>query len=68
MVPFPARKRGSVSAPKKHQHDWYESLAGGFRCVCEVWRCESDEGSKQCDTAAEQGRKYCLAHLAFKPQ
>jgi hypothetical protein len=35
---------------------------------CEVWRCESAEGSNECDSAAEQGRKYCLTHLAFKPQ
>ena len=49
-------------------HHWYKSLAGGFGCVCEVWRCESAAGSKRCDSAAEHGRKYCLAHLVSKPR
>jgi hypothetical protein len=22
----------------KHLHHWYKSVAGGFRCACEVWR------------------------------
>lgn len=68
MVLFPNRKRGTVSSRPKHRHDWYKSLAGGFRYACEVWRCEFGEGGKNCDIAAEQGRKYCLAHLASSPQ
>src|ERR1035438_497881 len=68
VVSFPGQKRGSVTLRPKHRHEWYKSLAGGFRCACEVWRCEFAEESKQCDSAAEQGRKYCVAHLAFKPQ
>jgi hypothetical protein len=68
VVLFPSRKRGTVSSRPKHRHDWYKSLAGGFRCACEVWRCEFGEGGKNCDIAAEQGRKYCLAHLASSPQ
>jgi hypothetical protein len=63
-VLLPSRKRSGVSPRPKHRHDWYKSLAGGFRCVCEMWRCESTEGRKQCDSAAEQARKYCLAHSA----
>jgi hypothetical protein len=66
VVLFPGRKRDTVSLRPKHRHDWYQSLAGGFRCACEVWRCESTEGSNECDSAAEQGRRYCLAHLASK--
>lgn len=54
-VLFP--RRSGVSSPPKHRHDGYNSLAGGC-CVCEVWRCESTEGSKQCDSTAEHGRKY----------
>ena len=61
-------KSMAVKSHRKHLHHWYRSLAGGFRCVCEVWRCEFAEGSKNCDSAAEQGRRYCLAHLASKPQ
>ena len=57
----------------KHRHDWYKSLAGVFAAlVClahlaanpadgyltsEVWRSEFAEGSTQCDSASEQGRK-----------
>lgn len=59
---FLGRKRGTVSSRPKRCHDWHTSLAGGFRCACEVWLCESAEGSDQCDSAAEQGRKYCLTH------
>jgi hypothetical protein len=62
------RKRRTVSSRPKHRHDWYKSLTGGFRCACEVWRCEFAEGSKQCDSAAEQGRRYCLAHSASSTQ
>jgi hypothetical protein len=68
VVLFPSRKRGTVSSRPKHRHDWYKSLAGGFRCACEVWRCEFGEEGKNCDVAAEQGRKYCLAHLASSTQ
>jgi len=57
-----------LKSHRKHLHNWYKSLAGGFRCACEVWRCEFAEGGKDCASAAEQGRRYCLAHLAFKPQ
>jgi hypothetical protein len=60
-------KAMAVMSHRKHLHHWYKSLAGGFRCACEVWRCEFAAGSKQCDSAAEHGRKYCLAHLASKP-
>jgi hypothetical protein len=68
VVLFPGRKRGTVSSRPKHRHDWYKSLAGGFRCACEVWRCEFGEGGNNCDIAAELGRKYCLAHLASSTQ
>jgi hypothetical protein len=61
---FPVRKRGSVTLRPKHLHHWYKSLAGGFRCACEVWRCEFAEGGNNCDSGAAQGRRYCLAHLA----
>jgi hypothetical protein len=56
----------ALTSHRKHLHLWYKSLAGGFRCACEAWRCESAEGSKQCDHASEHARKYCLAHLASK--
>ena len=68
MLPSPERKRDTASSSPKHRHDWYKSVAGGFRCACEAWRCEFAEGGKDCDSAAEQGRRYCLAHLPFKPQ
>jgi hypothetical protein len=57
----------SVSSRRKHIHHWYKSLAGGFRCACEAWRCEFAEGIRQCEIASEQGRKYCLPHLASRP-
>ena len=66
-------KPTALSSHPKHRHDWYKSLAGVFAApVClahlaanpadgyltsEVWRCEFAEGSTQCDSAAEQGRK-----------
>ena len=68
VVLFRSRKQDSATLRPKHLHHWYKSLAGGFRCACEVWRCEFTKGGKDCDIAAEQGRRYCLAHLAFKPQ
>ena len=36
--------------------------------MCEAWRCQFAEGLQQCEIASEQGRKHCLAHLAFKPK
>jgi hypothetical protein len=60
---FPERKRGATSSSQKHSHGWYKSLAGGFRCACEAWRCEFTAGSKLCDRASEHGRRFCLAHL-----
>jgi hypothetical protein len=45
-----------------------QELGGPVSLRCEAWRCEFAEGSKNCDSAAEQGRRYCLAHLASKPQ
>ena len=68
VVPLPNRKRGTASAPAKHRHDWYKSLAGGLRCKCEVWRCEFGADSNQCDSAAGHGSKYCPEHLTAKPQ
>ena len=56
-----------VSPRRKHIHHWYKSLAGGFRCDCEAWRCEFSEGIQRCETASQQGRKYCLTHQAFGP-
>jgi len=67
VVLVPRRKRGSVSVTQKHRHDRYRSLAEGSRCACEAWRCEFAAGSRQCDSAAEQGI-YCPAHLISKPQ
>jgi hypothetical protein len=61
-------KSMAVTSHREHLHHWYKSLAGGFRCACEAWRCEFAAASKRCDSAAEHGRKYCLAHLASKPQ
>jgi hypothetical protein len=60
--PCPESKRAEVSSPPKHRHDRYKSLAGGLRCVCEVWRSEFMAERNQYDSAAEQGRRYCLAH------
>jgi len=51
-----------VSSHRKHIHHWNKSLAGGFRCACEAWRCEFAEGLQQCEDASEQGRKYCPTH------
>jgi hypothetical protein len=56
-----------VSSRRKHIHHWNKSLAGGFRCACEAWRCEFAEGIQQCEIASVQGRKYCLTHLASRP-
>jgi hypothetical protein len=56
-----------VSSRRKHIHHWNKSLAGGFRCDCEAWRCEFFVGVQQCEIASEQGRKYCLTHLASRP-
>jgi hypothetical protein len=56
-----------VSSRRKHIHRWYKSLAGGFRCACEAWRCQFAEGIPQCEVASEQGRKYCITHLASRP-
>jgi len=56
-----------VSPRRKHIHHWYKSLAGGFRCDCEAWRCEFDGGIQQCEIASERGRKYCLTHRASRP-
>jgi hypothetical protein len=50
-----------VSARRKHIHHWYKSLAGGFRCACEAWRCEFAEKVQQCEIASQQGHKYCLS-------
>ena len=57
----------SGSSRRKHIHHWNKSLAGGFRCACEAWRCEFAEGIQQCEIASVQGRKYCLTHLASRP-
>jgi hypothetical protein len=57
-----------VSSRRKHIHHWNKSLAGGFRCTCEAWRCEFAEGIQQCEIASEQGRKYCVTHLASRPR
>jgi len=65
---LPERKRVSVSSSPKHSHDWYKSLAGGFRCACEAWRCAFAGGNQECNRAAEHGSRYCPAHLASKPQ
>ena len=65
IVAFPDRQRASATLRPKHLHHWYKSLAGGFRCACDLWRCEFTEGGKDCDLAAEQGRRYCLAHLGI---
>lgn len=65
---FPEGKGGAASSSPKHSHDWYKSLAGGFRCACESWRCEFAAGSKLCDRASEHGRRFCLSHLVSKPQ
>ena len=59
-------RSSTLSSRRKHLHHWFKSLAGGFRCGCEAWRCEFAEQSKQCDSAAEQGRRYCIAHMASK--
>src|ERR1700678_304111 len=48
-----------VSSHRKHIHHWNKSLAGGFRCACEAWRCEFAEGLQQGEVAYEQGRKHC---------
>ncbi len=56
-----------VSSHRKHIHHWNRSLAGGFRCACEAWRCEFAEGIQQCEIASVQGRKYCLTHLGSRP-
>ena len=56
-----------VFSRRKHVHHWNKSLAGGFRCDCEAWRCEFAEGIQQCEIASEQGRKYCLTHLVRPP-
>lgn len=56
-----------VSSRRMHIHHWYRSLAGGFRCACEAWRCEFAEGIQRCEIASEQGRKYCVTHLASRP-
>jgi hypothetical protein len=45
----------TVSSRRKHIHHWNKSLAGGFRCACEAWRCEFAEGTQQCEIASEQG-------------
>jgi hypothetical protein len=58
----------AVSSHRKHIHHWNKSLAGGFRCDCEAWRCEFAEGPQQCEIASEQGRRYCITHLAFGPK
>jgi hypothetical protein len=68
-------KRGACSASKTRQRvcksetspRLVQELGRRSRCACEAWRCEFVAGSKQCDSAAEQG-KCCLAHLAFQPQ
>jgi len=63
---YPARKQGKTWCLSRVENEAqrrrvrstatvYKSLAGGFRCACEVWRRESAEGSNQCDSAAEQG-------------
>ena len=59
-------RSSTLSSRRKHLHHWFKSLAGGFRCGCEAWRCEFAEESKRCDSAAEQGRRYCIAHMASK--
>src|ERR1700683_868119 len=56
-----------VSSSRKHIHHWNKSLAGGFRCTCEACRCEVVEGTKHWEIASEQGRRYCVTHLASRP-
>jgi len=66
--PLKGTSQQAVTSHRKHLHNWYKSLAGGFRCSCEAWRCEFAAGSEQCDSASEPRRKYCQTHLASKPQ
>ena len=68
VLPSPERKRDTSSLSPNHRHDWYKSVEGGFRCECEAWRCEFGVEGTQCDSAAEQGRRYCPAHLASSTQ
>jgi hypothetical protein len=70
--PFPDSKNRqtarccAVAYVESDLHRWCKSMAGGFQCVCEAWRCQFAAASNRCVGAAEHGRKYCLAHLASR--
>ena len=68
VVLFPGRKRSGVSSPPTHRHDWYKSLARGSGAPARHGAASLPQQSNNCDSAAEHGRKYCLAHLTSKLQ